>query len=122
MQQEEPASQILSAQRRGSDAPRAMRRRAGKTTRPHLWGPGPRDGPGRQAGVQQHHLDPATFAVTKSEALAIDLSTWVSAAKLITAPWPGITDASGGASQMSPRAKVNRSWSAGGSRLARLPT
>ena len=61
------------------------------------------------------------FVAANSAAPAIDLSTCVSAAKLITASWPGSTDLSSEASQMSPLTNSNRGLSETGWRLARFP-
>ena len=49
---------------------------------------------------------PTTLVMTNSAAPAIDRSTCDSAAKLITASWPGSTSASFAGSQMSPCTNV----------------
>ena len=64
---------------------------------------------------------PATFVATNGAAPLIDRSTWVSAAKLITASWPGTSDPTTEASHMSPRTNLSRGLSQTGARFARLP-
>ena len=64
---------------------------------------------------------PTALEVMNSAAPAIDRSTCDSAAKLITASWPGRISASLAGSQMSPWTNAYPGLSLTGSRLAGLP-
>src|SRR5450755_16512 len=64
---------------------------------------------------------PATLLATKGAAPLIDRSTWVSAAKFITASWPGTSEPTSAASAMSPWTNRSRGLAATGARFARFP-
>ena len=64
---------------------------------------------------------PSQFVWTNSSGLAIDRSTWLSAAKCTTASWPSIAAVTASRSVMLPFTKANRGSSSRPWRFSRFP-